>query len=181
MMNSRTFLLAIGALFAIAGCDKKGDNAPASASSPVAATPSTPPTGCSPQHTSVADGGFCVKVPTTWTLKPPFKNGAITQFIWGTGGPNFAISLVAGTALPPDAKAFIPPATAGKGTVTEGDFAAGKGKWILSSVAGGGALDSTYRVWLVSPKGLLDCGGSGDPEGAKKGLEMCQTIAPLGT
>lgn len=163
-------VVALASLLALAAC---GQDAPKGDASAAPAAPASP---CPPEHTEVADGGFCVKVPADWTMKPPeqrMKNAK--QYKWSRkDGGDFIIDLYAEKKMPADVESQI----MGKenGTVTKGEIAAGKGKWFLHLKEKEGAT----KVFVSGKNGLIECGMAGaSHERLKAQLERCQTIVPL--
>jgi hypothetical protein len=148
------------------GCSKAGKGESSSTSS-----------SCSPEHTTVAEGGFCVKVPKAWQADPPETKGGRTRFGWfrkGQGG-SFAIELNPTGTMPADIESTIGKAPGSTANVTKGEFAGGKGKWALSLSDKG----NLATVLVAGPKGLLHCGVSSDEKGVKENLELCKTLMPL--
>jgi len=170
---SRLDLRAAGlsvALCAVMGCSKDAAKTDASAAAPASA--------CSPEHTVVEDGGFCVKIPKTWEAQPPQKDDPTRlSFSWfrkGEGGI-FVVNVHTKETLPADMNTMIGTPRGSTPTVTQGEIAGGKGKWI-SSVDG---KSGVVEVAVTGPKGLIRCGVSGAPDSLEKSLELCKTILPL--
>ena len=68
MNTKRSIALSVLSLLALAGCSKDGGS-----------------TVCTPDHTTVAEGGFCVKIPKDAKAGPPKANEY--SWTWQTQAP----------------------------------------------------------------------------------------------
>ena len=160
--------------WAVAGCGKveaTATEATPTSSGAAAAGAVT----CSPEHTDVAEGGFCIAVPKDWKLTPEVR-GDITEFRWL--GKDIGVSVTLNRKRNKVASSVeFKPKNGEK--VTQGDMAGGKGKWALMLGAGGEMdLDSSYRIEVVGPNGLLTCNGSTSARKAQLIADVCKTIVP---
>jgi len=127
----------------------------------------------------MAEGGFCVKVPKEWEVMPVEKDGTRSAFQWfrkGQGGV-FIVSVNSDPSqkIPDDMTKTIGTPKDQNPTVTQGELAGGKGKWVLSIWKKQGGTNTLVQ----GAKGIISCGATGDDKSASEMLELCKTLLPL--